>query len=78
MCRFLQVQEHYTLCGHSYRRPDQELRCNDRFCKFSSAHPKDCGPNCSTTCWQYRQFPEQYHRTTHAQCPICDPSSTSR
>ncbi|THU90720.1 hypothetical protein K435DRAFT_968547, partial [Dendrothele bispora CBS 962.96] len=43
----------------------------DRYCKFSVRHPPDCGPNCSRTCWQYRQFPEQYHPHLNSFCPGC-------
>ncbi|TFK76473.1 hypothetical protein BDN72DRAFT_852786 [Pluteus cervinus] len=43
-----------------------KIGCDDRYCKFSQAHPEDCGPNCKTTCWQYRQFPEQYGKSGNA------------
>ncbi|KAH6918609.1 hypothetical protein BKA70DRAFT_21932 [Coprinopsis sp. MPI-PUGE-AT-0042] len=58
-------------CGHAYRLPDEMLQCDDRFCKFSTTHPDNCGPNCKTSCWQYRQFPEQIHRTFDRKCPSC-------
>ncbi|TFK45072.1 hypothetical protein BDQ12DRAFT_674085 [Crucibulum laeve] len=71
MCKWRQVRDIYVRCGHTYALPDELIPCVDRFCKFSETHPRDCGPNCRTTCWQYRQFPEQYDRTLDRQCPSC-------
>ncbi|KAF8228193.1 hypothetical protein L208DRAFT_1146822, partial [Tricholoma matsutake] len=48
-----------------------QIQCDDRFCKFSTTHPDNCSPNCLQTCWQYRQFPEQYNRTLDRVCPAC-------
>ncbi|KAJ7285863.1 hypothetical protein C8J57DRAFT_650746 [Mycena rebaudengoi] len=62
MCRWRQVQNTYAGCGHVYQLPDQEIHCDSVKCKFSPYHPRNCGPSCSTTCWQYRQFPEQFAR----------------
>ncbi|KAF9053646.1 hypothetical protein BDZ89DRAFT_1107319 [Hymenopellis radicata] len=45
MCRYRQVQNTYTLCGHLVREPDVTLHCDDRWCKFSAAHPANCGPS---------------------------------
>ncbi|KAJ3786620.1 hypothetical protein GGU10DRAFT_351348 [Lentinula aff. detonsa] len=71
MCRYRQVQNTYSRCGHVIREPDELIPCADRFCKFSAYHPPDCGPNCSKTCWQYRQFPEQYNPLVNNVCPSC-------
>ncbi|KAH8114250.1 hypothetical protein DFH11DRAFT_1596760 [Phellopilus nigrolimitatus] len=41
-------------------------------CKFSPNHPIDClPPNCQRTCWQYRQYPEQYTPHLDRFCPAC-------
>ncbi|TEB35900.1 hypothetical protein FA13DRAFT_1203025 [Coprinellus micaceus] len=53
MCRWRQIQDTFTTCNHSLRLADQLVQCDDRFCKFSSSHPPDCGSECRTTCWQY-------------------------
>ncbi|KAJ6596863.1 hypothetical protein DFH09DRAFT_1132934 [Mycena vulgaris] len=71
MCRWRQVQHTYTGCGHIYQVPNQEILCESARCKFSPAHPKKCGPNCSSTCWQYHQFPEQHVLTIAGRCPRC-------
>ncbi|KAJ7582740.1 hypothetical protein C8J56DRAFT_955593 [Mycena floridula] len=71
MCRYRQVQNTYLRCGHSVRLPDQLIACDDRFCKFSARHPSNCGPNCGTTCWQRKQFPEQYNPHIDNYCPSC-------
>jgi hypothetical protein len=42
----------------------QQIQCDDRYCRFSTSHPSDCvPPNCSKTCWPYRQFPQQYSQS---------------
>ncbi|KIP09130.1 hypothetical protein PHLGIDRAFT_51166, partial [Phlebiopsis gigantea 11061_1 CR5-6] len=42
-----------------------QIQCDDRFCKFSTTHPPDCvSPRCTDTCWQYRQFPQQFSTQT--------------
>ncbi|KAF8980790.1 hypothetical protein BDQ17DRAFT_1380381 [Cyathus striatus] len=74
MCRLRQVVEIYALCGHRYAL----IRCEDRFCKFSVTHPGNCGPDCRKTCWQYRQFPEQYDRTIQRLCPNCQQDQAPR
>ncbi|KAJ6630773.1 hypothetical protein B0H10DRAFT_852637 [Mycena sp. CBHHK59/15] len=74
MCRWRQVQNNYAGCGHAFqlnKKPDQEIQCDSTTCKFSPSHPRSCGPNCTTTCWQYRQFPEQFVRTIQGYCPQC-------
>ncbi|KAK0240169.1 hypothetical protein IW261DRAFT_966809 [Armillaria novae-zelandiae] len=71
MCRWRQVQNTYSQCGHVVRVPDEMIYCDDRFCKFSAAHPSNCGSNCSKTCWQRRQFPEQYNPLINSSCPSC-------
>ncbi|KAF9451054.1 hypothetical protein P691DRAFT_664039, partial [Macrolepiota fuliginosa MF-IS2] len=42
------------------------IECDDRYCKFSKKHPQYCGVDCVKTCWQYRQFPQQYGK---GPCP---------
>ncbi|ETW85102.1 hypothetical protein HETIRDRAFT_243529, partial [Heterobasidion irregulare TC 32-1] len=38
-----------------------QIECESTTCKFSRNHPNNCRPpTCKNTCWQYRQFPEQY------------------
>ncbi|KAF7778748.1 hypothetical protein Agabi119p4_3093 [Agaricus bisporus var. burnettii] len=71
MCRWRQVKHRYTLCQHMIGEPDKLIECEDRFCKFSPNHPRDCGPGCANTCWQYRQFPQQYDITHQGRCPNC-------
>ncbi|EDR11084.1 uncharacterized protein LACBIDRAFT_324586 [Laccaria bicolor S238N-H82] len=40
--------------------------CDSANCKFSPNHLPTCTPpDCIKTCWQFRQFPEQYRSTTH-------------
>ncbi|KAF8077974.1 hypothetical protein FPV67DRAFT_1463679 [Lyophyllum atratum] len=65
MCKWRQVQHIFAQCNHVYNLPDEMIQCDDRWCKFSTIHPADCGPNCKTTCWQYRQFPQQYSARRH-------------
>ncbi|KAF8163277.1 hypothetical protein B0H34DRAFT_316322 [Crassisporium funariophilum] len=52
MCRWRQIEDTYAFCNHTYRLPDEMVYCPERDCKFSPAHPPNCGPRCSTTCWQ--------------------------
>ncbi|KAF8894589.1 hypothetical protein BD779DRAFT_850841 [Infundibulicybe gibba] len=66
-----QVQDTYK-CGHVYSVPDKLIPCEDRYCKFSPLHPDDCGSNCGKTCWQYRQFPEQYNLKLDRLCLRCE------
>ncbi|KAI0346808.1 hypothetical protein BDW22DRAFT_1321515, partial [Trametopsis cervina] len=48
------------------------IKCESTTCKFSPVHPPDCvPPSCSQTCWQYRQYPEQYSPHIGAVCPHC-------
>ncbi|KAJ7219245.1 hypothetical protein GGX14DRAFT_435284, partial [Mycena pura] len=72
MCRWRQVQHHYTDCPHFVELPDEEIKCDSTECKFSPCHPDDCtGSSCRRTCWQYRQFPEQHNRTFRGKCSRC-------
>ncbi|KAI5835046.1 hypothetical protein K523DRAFT_320696 [Schizophyllum commune Tattone D] len=72
MCRLRQVTHKYAFCGHRTALPDQEIKCDNRHCRFSTTHgPGDCGPNCRSTCWTYRAFPEQYELTIQSYCPDC-------
>ncbi|KAI5824681.1 hypothetical protein K523DRAFT_252709 [Schizophyllum commune Tattone D] len=58
----------YLLCGHVVNM----IRCTSRTCKFSPNHPSTCmPPRCTLTCWQYRQFPEQYSPNISSYCPSC-------
>ncbi|KII94925.1 hypothetical protein PLICRDRAFT_33756 [Plicaturopsis crispa FD-325 SS-3] len=71
MCYLRQVRNVYSKCGHGITLPDEEIKCDLRNCKFSPVHPKNCGPRCSQTCWQYRQFPQQYSPKIDRLCPDC-------
>ncbi|PAV23370.1 hypothetical protein PNOK_0043800 [Pyrrhoderma noxium] len=49
-----------------------QITCVNPKCKFSSTHPLDClPPQCRQTCWQYRQYPEQYNPQIDGVCPTC-------
>ncbi|KAL4067600.1 hypothetical protein J3A83DRAFT_3692940 [Scleroderma citrinum] len=61
MCHWRRVQNTYKRCGHVFDLPDEMVQCENRYCKFSAMHPSTCvPPKCIETCWQYRQFPQQY------------------
>ncbi|KAF9534753.1 hypothetical protein CPB83DRAFT_754656, partial [Crepidotus variabilis] len=48
------------------------IQCDLATCKFSPAHPSNCRPpKCTQTCWQYRQFPQQYSPKIDRNCPAC-------
>ncbi|OCH86173.1 hypothetical protein OBBRIDRAFT_738484, partial [Obba rivulosa] len=67
----------YTKCGHAVPMVRHSVECDNRNCKFSRAHPSDCnGSKCKQTCWQYRQYPQQYSPHIAAYCPSCLSSST--
>ncbi|KAI0787025.1 hypothetical protein BC629DRAFT_1514431 [Irpex lacteus] len=56
MCKMRRVRNVYK-CGHAIN----EIKCESTRCKFSPMHPPDCRPpQCTQTCWQYHQYPEQY------------------
>ncbi|KAL6308986.1 hypothetical protein BKA93DRAFT_814916 [Sparassis latifolia] len=68
MCHWRRVRNHYRRCGHYI----DLIQCADRYCKFSSTHPNDCvPPQCTESCWQYRQFPQQYTPVIDNFCPVC-------
>ncbi|OCH95520.1 hypothetical protein OBBRIDRAFT_745188 [Obba rivulosa] len=72
MCHWRRVRNHYKRCGHYIDLPDEMIQCDDRFCKFSTSHPRNCvPPRCTETCWQYRQFPQQYNPVIDSKCPVC-------
>ncbi|KAG7449435.1 uncharacterized protein BT62DRAFT_945712 [Guyanagaster necrorhizus] len=72
MCYYRQVRNIYTRCGHGVTDPDEEIRCNLVNCKFSTTHPRHCRPPaCTKTCWQYRQYPQQYSPNINGYCPQC-------
>ncbi|KIL70219.1 hypothetical protein M378DRAFT_67612, partial [Amanita muscaria Koide BX008] len=49
------------------------IKCYSAICKFSPSHPSDCvAPQCARTCWQYRQFPQQYSPHLTRLCPTCE------
>ncbi|KAJ6547535.1 hypothetical protein B0H19DRAFT_1166169 [Mycena capillaripes] len=75
MCKWRQVRHNYTVCGHVWDIPQEEILCQSTRCKFSPQHPQNCGPNCRQTCWQYHQFPEQHTRTIAGRCPRCTQGS---
>lgn len=70
MCCLRQVRNYYTRCGHGITLPDEEIKCDARDCKFSPNHPRHC-PQCKATCWQTRQYPQQYSPHLDAFCPDC-------
>ncbi|GAW03956.1 hypothetical protein F5879DRAFT_183868 [Lentinula edodes] len=70
MCRRRHVRNLYLKCGHAVNLPEQEISCENEHCKFSPFHPKNC-PNCTRTCWQYHQYPEQYTPQINSFCPAC-------
>ncbi|KAF8437502.1 hypothetical protein L210DRAFT_3405329, partial [Boletus edulis BED1] len=52
--------------------PTRQIVCENRNCKFSPNHPRDCaGPRCKQACWQYRQYPQQYSPNINSVCPTC-------
>ncbi|KAI6109837.1 hypothetical protein F5141DRAFT_810955 [Pisolithus sp. B1] len=72
MCHWRRVQNTYKICGHVYDMPDEMIQCDNRYCKFSSTHPGTCvPPGCTNSCWQYRQFPQQYNPKIDTLCPRC-------
>ncbi|KAF8889804.1 hypothetical protein BD779DRAFT_1438836, partial [Infundibulicybe gibba] len=68
------VRNVYLRCGHAetlVSTPEQ-IMCESRTCKFSVHHPPTCvPPRCTETCWQYRQYPEQYSPNLDRLCPSC-------
>ncbi|KAF8450485.1 hypothetical protein L210DRAFT_2393079 [Boletus edulis BED1] len=51
---------------------DEEIKCDLRNCKFSPKHTPDCAPpQCTQTCWQYHQYPQQYLPQIDKKCPKC-------
>ncbi|KAL4264983.1 hypothetical protein AB1N83_000310 [Pleurotus pulmonarius] len=77
MCYLRQVRNIYKRCNHGVTQPDEEIKCNLVNCKFSPHHPPDCqGQQCIRTCWQYRQFPQQYSPHIDKLCPACEARST--
>ncbi|KAG1756813.1 uncharacterized protein EDB91DRAFT_37098 [Suillus paluster] len=79
MCHWRRVRNTYNQCSHVYDLDDEMIRCDDLYCKFSSSHPSTCvPPSCTTTCWQYRQFPQQFNRFIDSVCPACTQQSQGR
>ncbi|KAJ3824307.1 hypothetical protein EV361DRAFT_552289 [Lentinula raphanica] len=70
MCRRRHVRNVYNKCGHAVNLPEEEVPCENEHCKFSPFHPKVCA-NCTKTCWQYHQYPEQYSPQIDSFCPSC-------
>ncbi|KAN0075560.1 hypothetical protein V8E55_011583 [Tylopilus felleus] len=72
MCRWRHVRNVYLACGHAFTLPEELIVCENRNCKFSPNHPRDCvAPKCKQTCWQYRQYPQQYSPNINSVCPTC-------
>ncbi|KAI0082689.1 hypothetical protein K474DRAFT_1584993 [Panus rudis PR-1116 ss-1] len=73
MCHWRRVRNHYKRCGHYIDLVSMHtIQCDDRYCKFSTTHPRNCvPPRCTETCWQYRQFPQQYNPVIDDFCPSC-------
>ncbi|TFK65173.1 hypothetical protein BDN72DRAFT_773705, partial [Pluteus cervinus] len=66
------VRNVYLRCGHADNMVRIVVQCDDPQCIFSTSHPPTCGgPSCRQTCWQYRQYPEQYSPNIDRYCPIC-------
>ncbi|KAF9009699.1 hypothetical protein BDQ17DRAFT_1300625 [Cyathus striatus] len=79
MCRLRQVCNVYTQCGHAQPLPDEVIQCDNPNCKFSTTHPATCvPPQCTRTCWQYRQYPEQYSPHIDRLCPACSGGARRR
>ncbi|KAF8264662.1 hypothetical protein EI94DRAFT_1737959 [Lactarius quietus] len=70
MCHSRRVKNIYLYCGHSVDLKEELIQCADTHCRLSPFHPSNC-PNCKKTCWQYRQFPEQYAPQISSYCPSC-------
>ncbi|KAN0131172.1 hypothetical protein V8E53_011064 [Lactarius tabidus] len=64
------VKNIYLYCGHTIDLKEELIQCADTHCRLSPFHPSNCG-NCKKTCWQYRQFPEQYAPQISSYCPSC-------
>ncbi|TDL18945.1 hypothetical protein BD410DRAFT_727879, partial [Rickenella mellea] len=48
------------------------IHCVNPKCKFSPNHPIDClPPYCLRTCWQCRQYPQNYAPQIDGYCPTC-------
>ncbi|KAI9566453.1 hypothetical protein HD554DRAFT_2025463, partial [Boletus coccyginus] len=48
------------------------IQCDRPHCRFSSTHPSTClPPACTNSCWQFRQFPQQYYPQIDSFCPSC-------
>ncbi|KIM65228.1 hypothetical protein SCLCIDRAFT_113287 [Scleroderma citrinum Foug A] len=75
MCHWRRVRTTYLVCRHAYDLVSSlsvQIQCDNRHCKFSSTHPSNClPPECLNTCWQYRQFPQQYNPQINTLCPRC-------
>ncbi|KAI0062147.1 hypothetical protein BV25DRAFT_1826013 [Artomyces pyxidatus] len=71
MCHFRRVKNIYMMCGHTQDLKEEIIVCADAHCKFSPRHPKNCF-DCKHTCWQYRQYPEQYAPQIASLCPTCN------
>ncbi|KAH7924072.1 hypothetical protein BV22DRAFT_1014025, partial [Leucogyrophana mollusca] len=66
------VRNVYLRCGHAVNLSSQ-IPCDNQRCKFSPNHPRDCVlPQCKQTCWQYRQYPQQYSPNIDRLCPNCE------
>ncbi|KAI0312335.1 hypothetical protein OF83DRAFT_667522 [Amylostereum chailletii] len=71
MCHYRRVKNIFS-CGHAVDLKDELIPCNSADCKFSPFHPPACRPPaCTSTCWQYRQAPEQYAPRLATPCPMC-------
>ncbi|KIK93449.1 hypothetical protein PAXRUDRAFT_145081 [Paxillus rubicundulus Ve08.2h10] len=58
--------------GSGYTADPLQIKCDLRHCKFSPKHPPNCvPPQCTKTCWQYRQYPQQYAPQIDNKCPKC-------
>ncbi|KAF7775897.1 hypothetical protein Agabi119p4_4290 [Agaricus bisporus var. burnettii] len=79
MCYWRRVRNVYKRCGHAQNMQDEEIKCDLMKCRFSPAHPAECQPPiCKETCWQYRQYPQQYSPHIDRLCPDCEVSIMKR
>ncbi|KAL4071840.1 hypothetical protein J3A83DRAFT_4093243 [Scleroderma citrinum] len=40
-------------CGDEEPFSEEKVDCLRRWCRYSSAHPRDCRPNCQASCVQW-------------------------
>ncbi|KAN0133749.1 hypothetical protein V8E53_008473 [Lactarius tabidus] len=79
MCHWRRVTNTYLRCNHEVEVPEEEIRCENRWCRFSVTHPRDCiPPQCQRTCNQFRGFPQLYNPQLDTWCQGCRESGLAR